>query len=227
VIGGENIDIVNNVIYNWRDGASQGNPRTLNLIKNFYIKGPMTTKSSALLAWGPRAEAGGSLRSSSVFESGNVTEGFSTVRGTPTSVYASALFQPYSMTAEDSAKDAYTKVVNGAGANRQVGGADGTIVVIRDSVDQRIINNLVTRKGTFMNGVDANGLGGFPAISWPTLRAGTPATDNDNDGMPDAWEQLYFGSTSRGAATDSKGDFDSDGYTDLEEYLNQTNPTAP
>jgi pectate lyase len=227
VIGGENVDVVNNVIYNWKNSPSQGNPRKLNLIKNFYIKGPMSTKSASLVAWLPKAEAGGTLRKATVFESGNVTEGFTTVRGGSSSVYAGALFAPYSIVAEDSPQDAYNKIVNDAGADRQVGGADGKIVTIRDSVDKRIINNLLTRQGTFLNGVDANGVAGFPSISWPTLAAGTPATDKDNDGMPDAWEQAYFGSTSRGSSTDSKADFDSDGYTDLEEYLNGTNPTAP
>jgi pectate lyase len=227
VIGGENVDIVNNVIYNWRDDPSQGNPRKLNLIKNFYIKGPMTTKSAALVAWQPKVEAGGTLRNGSVFESGNLTEGFNTVRGGSSKVYAGALFTPYSITAEDSPQDAYNKIVNEAGASRQVSGADGTLTLVRDSVDQRIINNLVTRQGTFLNGVDADGTGGFPRISWPDLAAGTPATDDDNDGMPDAWENLHFGDTSRGSPNDSKDDFDSDGYTDLEEYLNETDPTAP
>jgi pectate lyase len=227
VIGGENIDIVNNVIYNWRNSPSQGNPRSLNLIKNFYIKGPMSNKSSSLVAWDPRVEAGGTLRTGTVFESGNLTEGFTTVRGGASNVYAKALFSPYSITAEDSPQDAYNKIVNDAGADLQVSGADGKLIVIRDSVDQRIINNLVTRTGTFFNGVNANGVGGFPSIAWPTLMAGTPAADSDNDGMPDAWEGLYFGNISRGSSTDSNADLDSDGYTDLEEYLNQTNPTAP
>lgn len=226
VIGGENIDLVNNVIYNWRNSASQGNPRKLNLIKNFYIKGPMSTNTSALIAWKPVAEANGNLQPGTVFASANMIEGLAKVRGGSSSIYASALFTPYSMTAEDDPQDAYNKIVNDAGANRQVSGADGRMVVIRDRVDQRIINNLVTRQGTFLNGVDANGVGGFPSISWPTLAVGTPATDGDNDGMPDAWERLYFGSTSRGAPADSRGDFDSDGYTDLEEYLNETDPTV-
>jgi pectate lyase len=226
VIGGQNIDIVNNVIYNWRNSASQGNPRKLNLIKNFYIKGPMNTNTSALLAWKPMAEAGGTLRPGSVFASANMMEGLAKIRGGASNTYAGALFTPYSMTAEDSPQDAYDKIVNDSGANRQVRGADGTIVVIRDAVDRRIINNLVTRRGTFVNGVNANGVGGFPSISWPTLAAGTPAMDGDNDGMPDAWERLHFGSTSRGLPTDSRGDFDADGYTDLEEYLNETNPTV-
>jgi pectate lyase len=227
VIGGENIDIVNNVIYNWRNSPSQGNPRSLNLIKNFYIKGPMSNKSSSLVAWDPRVEAGGTLRTGSVFESGNLTEGFTTVRGGSSSVYAKSAFAPYSFSGADTPQVAYTKIVNDAGADLQVAGADGKLVVIRDSVDQRIINNLITRTGTFFNGVNANGIAGFPSITWPTLKAGTPATDNDNDGMPDAWESQVFGNTSRGSSTDSKGDFDSDGYTDLEEYLNRTNPVAP
>ncbi|HET6821404.1 MAG TPA: hypothetical protein VFH34_02085, partial [Anaerolineales bacterium] len=183
VIGGENIDIVNNVIYNWRNSASQGNPVKLNLIKNYYIKGPMTTNPAGWAAWKPTAEAGGTLRLGSVFPSGNLAEGF-VVRSGKANVYASALFQPYSMAAEDSPQDAYHMIVEDAGANRQVSGPDGTMVVIRDAVDQRIINNLINRRGTFLNGVNANGVGGFPAIAWPTLAAGTPAVDNDNDGMP-------------------------------------------
>lgn len=45
--------------------------------------------------------------------------------------------------------------------------------------------------------------------------------DFDNDGMPDSWEQTYFGSVDR----DGGGDFDEDGQTDLAEYLAGTNPT--
>jgi pectate lyase len=226
VIGGQNIDIVNNVVYNWRNSPSQGNPQSLNLIKNFYIKGPMTTNTSAWVSWKPVAEAGATLRPGSVYTLDNFTDGFPRKRGGPTSVYTSVLFTPYSITVEDTPEEAYEKIVNDAGANRQVSGADGTMVVLRDSVDKRIIKNLVNRQGGFINGAYAHGVGGFPAISWPALAAGTPATDKDNDGMPDAWENAYFGSTSRGSALDSKGDLDSDGYTDLEEYLNETDPTA-
>ncbi|RPI30719.1 MAG: DNRLRE domain-containing protein [Chloroflexota bacterium] len=223
IIGGEFIDFVNNVVYNWRDSASQGNPRSVNLINNYYVKGPMTTKSGSLYAWTPKVESGGSLRSGSVYESGNVVDGFTTVRGAPTSVYASSRFSAYSMTGEDTARAAYDKVVADAGANRQVGGANGSFVTRRDSADTRTINNLLNRTGTFYNGVSFGGVGGFPAISWPTLASGTPATDADNDGMADAWEVTYFGNTSRGSSANSSSDLDADGYTDLEEYLNGTN----
>src|SRR5207249_3912345 len=45
--------------------------------------------------------------------------------------------------------------------------------------------------------------------------------DNDLDGLPDAWERLYFaGSTSPTGAQD----YDGDGVSNLNEYLEGTNP---
>lgn len=44
--------------------------------------------------------------------------------------------------------------------------------------------------------------------------------DKDNDGMDDQWELDHFGTLSR----DGKSDFDGDGISDLDEYLNGTNP---
>jgi len=49
----------------------------------------------------------------------------------------------------------------------------------------------------------------------------TALSDADQDGMPDNWERDHFGDLSRNGA----GDFDGDGLTDLQEYLNATNPT--
>ncbi len=57
--------------------------------------------------------------------------------------------------------------------------------------------------------------------------AGAPNTtinpDSDGDGMPDAWELANFGTLAR----DGSGDFDSDGVSDLNEYLSGTNPDDP
>mmetsp|Transcript_11967 Transcript_11967/g.38076 ORF Transcript_11967/g.38076 Transcript_11967/m.38076 type:complete len:418 (-) Transcript_11967:48-1301(-) len=52
----------------------------------------------------------------------------------------------------------------------------------------------------------------YPAV--PT-RTTPDSADADKDGMPDVWELATFGTLDR----DGKGDADSDGYTDLEEYL--------
>lgn len=227
IIGGENIDIVNNVIYNWKNSSSQGNPRSLNLINNMYIRGPMTSRPLSFYIWMPKVEDGGSLHYGSVYETGNVTEGFLGRPEGPMQVYTHMLFTPYSMSEEDSPGTAYDKVLRDAGANLQVVGTAGDFQTIRDTVDQRIIDNLVNRTGTFFNGVDYDTVVGFRAISWPVLQGGEAAVDEDLDGMPDAWEQRYFGNTSRGSQKESSGDYDQDGYTDVEEYLNGTNPIQP
>lgn len=206
IMGGESIDMVNNVVYNWGTAAAHGNPRSLNMINNMFIRGPMT---KTLLAWKSRTNPENPTpRPGSVFEQGNVAEGFSTLRGDPQSMYASSRFASYSMRTQQSAQEAYNQVVQGVGATWPV----------RDSVDQRIITNLTQRTGKFLNNTD---------LVWPTLASGPVPTDADLDGMADAWEQQQFGTVARGSAASSRDDFDQDGYTDVEEYLNRTDPRRP
>ena len=204
VMGGASVDVVNNVVYNWGVSPAQGNPRSLNLINNLFIKGPMT---KTLLAWEPRTNAEHpTLRPDAVYERGTVTEGFTTVRGDPQTVYAAARFVPYSLRTEQTPQDAYARIVQDVGPTRPA----------RDHVDQRIVDQLRNRTGSFPNGNE---------LVWPSLAPGPLAVDADQDGMPDAWERDWFGTLSRGSPTDSSGDFDRDGYTDVEEYLNRSSPT--
>ena len=44
--------------------------------------------------------------------------------------------------------------------------------------------------------------------------------DSDRDGLPDSWEQTYFG----GLGQKPTGDFDGDGVSNLDEFLQGTNP---
>jgi hypothetical protein len=45
--------------------------------------------------------------------------------------------------------------------------------------------------------------------------------DSDGDGLPDVWEHKYFGNLAQGASDDPDGD----GFTNLQEYGNYTDPT--
>jgi hypothetical protein len=60
------------------------------------------------------------------------------------------------------------------------------------------------------------------AGGWPVIAIGNPRADADGDGMADEWEAMYSLSSSN--ASDRNLDPDNDGYTNLEEYLNNSDP---
>jgi hypothetical protein len=68
-----------------------------------------------------------------------------------------------------------------------------------------------------------NGFGSAGADAGWVDRISLSDPDTDADGLPDPWETANFGNLSR----DGTGDFDSDGATDLAEYLAGTGPTNP
>jgi hypothetical protein len=99
----------------------------------------------------------------------------------------------------ESAQDAYDHVIAHAGASN-----------VRDEVDIRVINDVLNGTGTIIDDEDEVG-------SWPVYETYGARTDTDLDGMSDEWE------TDNGLnpndPEDRNGDMDSDGYTNLEEYL--------
>lgn len=66
-----------------------------------------------------------------------------------------------------------------------------------------------------------------PAGNTSRLSAGVAATmtSTPNDGIPDAWRLLYFGSTSTNSSSYVAGDPDHDGLNNDQEFLAGTNPT--
>lgn len=84
----------------------------------------------------------------------------------------------------------------------------------RDEVDQLVHDNVVNRSGARVSHEDQ-----LPVSNngYPTLGGLNAAADSDGDGMPDAWETKHGTNPS---VPNNNGDFDYDGYTDLEEYLN-------
>jgi len=88
---------------------------------------------------------------------------------------------------------------------------NGGAALNRDAVDDRIVSEVLNGTGRVIDKPsDAGG--------WPVLETGTAYIDTDKDGMPNDWE------TARGLNPDDPADGsldrDSDGYTNVEEFLN-------
>jgi len=105
------------------------------------------------------------------------------------------------------------------GANAQLA-CDGRFTPARDSIDTRIIGDVLAGTGISKSG---------QVITSPSQGGGYPAdvivsncTDNDADGMPQVWETAH--GYSDNDPTNASKDTDSDGYTNIEEYLNGTHP---
>lgn len=113
--------------------------------------------------------------------------------------------------ATQTAQDSYQTVLAHAGAT----------LPVRDAVDLRTVNMVIS--GVATNGTNHMGIinhpdevGGYPVIPVVTRAANW---DTDQDGMPDVWETQH--GLNPNNASDRNGDFDGDGYPNLEEYLNE------
>jgi pectate lyase len=100
----------------------------------------------------------------------------------------------------DPARRAYHRVLAGAGASK-----------VRDAVDLKIVEGVREGTGRIIDNEAQDG-------GWPALKSGAALADTDNDGMPDAWERARNLDPSR---ADGAADRDRDGYSNLEEYLNE------
>ncbi|MFV0541504.1 MAG: polysaccharide lyase [Aestuariibaculum sp.] len=116
----------------------------------------------------------------------------------------------------------------------------GATLPIRDAVDKRIIKTVKTGKPEYVKGLNPDNFYQFkyrrlPADSYkkgiitdiaqvggyPEYK-GTPYIDTDNDGMPDVWEKKH--GLNPNNATDAHTDLNQDGYTNIEDYINGTDP---
>ena len=89
---------------------------------------------------------------------------------------------------------------------------------VRDAVDRRILGLIERGEGGIVDSqADVGG--------WPVVAPAAPPPDDDADGMPDAWERAH--GLDPADPTDHRADADGDGYTNLEEWLNETDPREP
>ncbi len=230
-------EVINNVAYNWklRIGSSTRGS-VVDWIGNYWKPGPMSD-GELWLGHEARPGEGQPLHrwEPSIHIAGNVLEGeledpeadnwrlygLHYDGGDPLPARyrrAARLAPPPHPVGVQSAAEAYRSVLADVGANLRLD-ARGGLLRRSDAVDARVIREVAAGGGPRDVLRDEGARGGFPALD-----PGSPYPDSDRDGMADAWEELHFGGLERGDPDDSSGDRDGDGYTDLEEFLNGTDP---
>ncbi len=222
-------DYRNNVLYNWGyescyggEAIQNGDRRkppiehsTINMVANYYKPGPATRSDVRDRIAKPSSRGGGDQGSWYALE--NYVDGSPEVTNDNwlgmdgdsfTKLAAPWEAMPIH---QQSPQDAYVAVLQQAGCS----------LPRRSSIDARIIEEV--RKGTATHG--KNGIITTPddVGGWPALQSAEAPRDSDNDGMPNEWEKKY--SLDANNANDGSSDKDGDGYSNIEEYLNGTDPT--
>jgi hypothetical protein len=210
------LDFKNNVIYNWggdtagynADGSNGTDSITrMNFVGNYYRSG---SDSHGALAFSE------STTSAQAYFAGNAMNG-----QIPEDPWSLVVFHGFSDDAlaryqqsapidvapvdTDEARTVYDRVLAEAGAT----------LPERDSVDTRVVAGVRYGTGHIID--DENEVRG-----WPPMASARAPKDADRDGMPDQWERRHGLDSNN--AEDRNADNDQDGYTNLEEYLNGTQP---
>ena len=231
-------DFRNNVIYDWQSyNTNGGEGGAYNIVNNYYKYGPSTATNSTSgvnirsMIINPYKQTSPAIPYGQYYLTGNYCDNSATITndnwlgaafnsGSFNDSVASKALTPFNCVNINmqTAQDAYTSVLANAGC----------FLPHRDTLDQRIVNDVINRTGRL---IDVQG--GYPhgtpystsQSAWPTLASGIAPVDSDHDGMPDAWE------TQRGLnpndASDMNGYISTSGYSNVENYLNGDTLVAP
>ncbi|SDJ07754.1 hypothetical protein SAMN04487898_101251 [Pedobacter sp. ok626] len=242
---------VNNVIFNWWNRSADGgdNNSFFSFINNYYKPGPITPPGQPISYRILKPESGRDKRYAHLFGKayvvGNVIEGNDKV----TKDNWAGGIQPADATNNQklldsirtdkplpmakvttlTAKDAYTYVLNNAGASlpkrdpvdtRIVDQVKTGVIKYSDQAKQPAGGQFIKRRlpaDSYKKGIisDISQVGGYPEYK------GTPYKDSDNDGMPDAWE-VKNGLNPKDASDATK--ITKNGYSNIENYINSVVP---
>lgn len=212
------LDFRNNLIYDWgmTCGYSGETRVRINYVGNYLKPGPSSRPYNRGFAF----NVGGPL--TTIFAAGNYLEGFPEKNrdnwlmirlpaglreGGEQSIKAMSPF-PVAPVRTDSSEAAYQGILKNAGAT----------LPVRDAVDARIVEEIKTGGGRIIDSQAEVG-------GWPEYAQAPAPVDRDSDGMPDRWEKRY--GLNPADPSDSSRDADGDGYTNIEEFLNATDPRIP
>ena len=177
----------------------------MNFVNNYYKRGPNSGGATAFFE---------DVFASKGYFSGNMMDG-----NTPADPWSLVLFDAdWTVPQIDAFKQAQELAVTDAitmddaqAAYDRVLDEVGAVLPKRDSADNRVINTVIDGSGSIID--DESQVGGFPVLA-----SDTPPADTDHDGMSDSWESSH--SLNPNDPADGPLDRDSDGYTNVEEYLN-------
>ena len=227
----ELVDHRNNVIYNWGHNSCYGGEPSeidgikagINMVANYYKAGPGTDsgeKQYRIVSPDDDELSGNGY--SYWYVDSNFVEGYTNVtednwlygvQNVSESVKEEIkLLAPsdFDIYTQHSAEEAYAIVLENAGAT----------LPRRDTLDRRVVWEVINGTATYGGSWGSNTgiidsqkeVGG-----WPVLFTGPAPRDNDHDGMADDWELLN--GLNPGNPLDRNGDTNTNGYTDLEDYL--------
>lgn len=215
----EAFDYVNNVVYDYDIGFIAGDSDTRdyfwpnNFDGNYFITGPGDTRRD-MIVHGRRWNSG-------------LYFGVNYYDGDGDSQHDGARYADQSGGLEEIISGSYTRVdepypvadpiwrdATPEDAYQRVLAESGPTPQSRNELMEHIAANVADRRGGQISDQDE-----LPVANdgWGALGGGEAPADADLDGMPEAWEIKHGTNPS---APNNNGDFDDDGYTDLEEYLN-------
>jgi len=221
------LDLFNNVVYNWNSRTTDGNAHEVNFVGNYYKMGPDTRQkvlftqdfegainpegtNKAYVSGNIRENKDGSITTDKLNDTYNrcASNGGSIPTGYETFV-SEPLFPSYATI--HSAKDAFKIVTSEAGATMPV----------RDDQHVRVVGETINGTYTYVgsrSGIKGeidheNDCGGWEVYPEESRAADF---DTDQDGMPDWYERVI---NSDPSSANSNDDPDKDGWTLLEGYL--------
>ncbi|MBS1565703.1 MAG: hypothetical protein JST39_15050, partial [Bacteroidetes bacterium] len=229
-VGVENADFRNNVIYNWGiNTVYAGEGGNYNVMNNYYKYGPSTSSGVRYRICNPgntstipfgKWYVNGNYVDGSPANTANNWSGVVMSTGVAADTVQSKVTSPFDLgfpISLQSPQAAFDTVMKKGGCS----------LPNRDTLDQRIVNDVNNRTGRI---IDVQG--GYPhgtaysltVNAWPTLQSTAAPLDTDHDGMPDSWETAN--GLNPNDASDRNG-YAANGYTNLENYLNNITSTSP
>jgi len=203
------LDFRNNVIYDWgyQTGYSGKDYGRLNYVGNYLKPGPSSQKG-VRFAFRPGGDRTKIYMQDTVFEGNEAATANNNLlikwEGKSLDEVTAATPFPSPRVTTQSVAEARKLVLANAGAT----------LPQRDSVDARVVKDLERGAGRIIDSQEDVG-------GWPDYKSQPAPVDRDQDGMPDEWEVAHGFNP---AKADNNADRDGDGYTNLEEFLNSTDP---